>query len=87
VPNPRERWQQMTPAQRGGFVTVASVDLALRAWSIADLARRPAGEVRGSKALWGLGLAVVNSAGALPLVYLLWGRRAAPAEGADLPTA
>jgi hypothetical protein len=76
MPSPREQWQQMTSAQRGGFIGVASLDVALRVWSLVDLAKRPAEDVHGPKWLWGVGLAVVNSAGMLPATYLLWGRRA-----------
>jgi hypothetical protein len=76
MPTPREQWQQMTTAQRGAFVTLATVDVALRVWSLVDLAQRPAEEVHGPKWLWGTGLALANSAGTLPAAYLLWGRRA-----------
>ncbi len=76
MPTPREQWEQMSASQRGGFAVVATVDLALRAWSLVDLARRPDAEVHGKKWWWGAGLTLVNSAGVLPATYLLWGRRA-----------
>ena len=76
MPTPHEQWEQMTTAQRGGFVTVASVDVALRIWSLADLVKRPPEEVHGPKWVWGVGLALGNTAGILPATYLLWGRRA-----------
>lgn len=62
--------------QRGLLVAVATVDLALRAWALADLATRSQDKVRGPKAGWALALSVVNSVGLLPAVYLLWGRQA-----------
>lgn len=61
---------------RGLLVAIASVDLALRAWALADLATRSQDRVRGPKAAWALGLSVVNSVGLLPAAYLLWGRHA-----------
>ncbi len=76
MPSPREQWQQLTRTQKGALATVAAVDLALRAWSLADLARRPDEQVHGPRWLWGAGLAVGNTAGMLPAAYLLWGRRA-----------
>ncbi len=77
MPTPREQWERMSAAERGGFVALATVDLALRAWALVDLARRPEEQVHGRKWWWGAGLSVVNSAGVLPASYLLWGRRAA----------
>jgi hypothetical protein len=57
-------------------VTLAAIDLGLRAWSLVDLVRRPAADVRGPKAAWAASLALVNSGGVLPGVYLAWGRHA-----------
>jgi hypothetical protein len=71
----KERWQGRPPAQRAALITVAAVDIGLRIWALADLARRPAAQVRGPKAAWAVGLSVVSSAGVLPLTYLTAGRR------------
>lgn len=72
----RQKWQQMSPATRGLVVTFAAIDVGLRVWSLVDLARRPAADVRGPKPAWAAGLALVNSGGILPGSYLLWGRHA-----------
>ena len=77
MPTPKEQWEQLSPVERGGFVTVTAIDVALRVWALVDLARRPAEQIHGRKGLWATGLAVVNSAGMLPAAYLLWGRKAA----------
>ncbi|MFT3860274.1 DUF5652 family protein [Micropruina sp.] len=61
--------------KRRVLVAVATADLALRAWALADLAARPQQKVRGPKAGWALALSVVNSVGLLPAAYLLWGRQ------------
>jgi hypothetical protein len=76
MPTPREQWDQLSPVEKGGFVTVSAVDVALRVWALVDLARRPSEQIHGRKGLWATGLAVVNSAGLLPAAYLLWGRKA-----------
>jgi hypothetical protein len=41
---------------------------------LVDLRRRPAAEVHGSKRLRAVAIVLVNSVGALPGAYLLWGR-------------
>jgi hypothetical protein len=61
--------------RRAVIVTVGAVDVGLRIWALADLTQRPATSVRGPKAGWALALFLVNSAGALPLAYLIVGRR------------
>jgi len=71
----RQRWQDLSPARRGAVVTVGVVDAGLRAWALVDLRNRPAEQVKGPKAAWALALTVVSSAGVLPAVYLLVGRR------------
>ena len=69
------RWSDLDPRTRKVLVAAGTVDAVLRVVALADLARRPAGEVRGSKRRWAAALVVVNSAGVLPLAYLLRGRR------------
>lgn len=72
-----ERWSDLSPLTRIAIVKVAVLDVGLRGWALADLARRPQAEVKGSKAGWAVALAVVSSAGILPAAYLLRARRAA----------
>ena len=43
--------------------------------ALIDLAQRPREDVRGPKPVWAIALALVNSGGLLPVVYLLRGRR------------
>jgi len=50
----------------------AAVQLVLLATALADIYRRPAGEIRGSKRLWAAA-AFVNFVG--PISYFLFGRR------------
>jgi hypothetical protein len=68
----RRRWADLTDRQRTIVLTLASVQLSLAATAWADLARRPADQVNGRKAVWAAIIAV-NFVG--PLSYFRWGRR------------
>jgi hypothetical protein len=54
---------------------MAALEGAVKVAALVDLARRPASQVRGSKAAWATAITLVNSAGAVPLAYFLRGRR------------
>jgi len=71
----RKRWQELDPRARETLLVVAAVEAGLKIATLIDLAQRPARDIRGSKAVWAAALALVNSAGVLPIVYLLRGRR------------
>jgi hypothetical protein len=73
----KKSWKDLSGAQRAAILTVASVELALTATALVDLARRPAAQVRGRKALWALGV-LVQPIG--PVLYLAWGRHAPAPE-------
>jgi hypothetical protein len=68
----RKRWSEMSGGQRAAIVAGAAVELALTTTALVDLARRPASQVRGSKALWALGC-FVQPVG--PVAYLALGRK------------
>ncbi|AXE39786.1 hypothetical protein [Acidipropionibacterium virtanenii] len=70
-----KKWQELPRPVRVGLVTAGGAEAALKVWSLIDLVRRPADQVRGPKALWAFGLMTVNSLGAVPLIYLAKGRR------------
>ena len=65
----------MSPAARGVLISLAVVDVGLRAWALRDLTKRPSEGVVGPKPVWAAGLVSVSSAGVLPLAYLVFGRR------------
>lgn len=50
-------------------------EAGLKIAALIDLAQRPSGDIRGSKAAWAFALSLVNSGGVVPIVYLLRGRR------------
>ena len=70
-----KKWNELGSRTRRLIMVGAAIDGALRAAALADLARRPPAEVRGSKVGWGVALTLVSSAGVLPACYLLRGRR------------
>jgi Phospholipase_D-nuclease N-terminal len=70
----KKRWSELTRAQQGLIIVLAPIELALTTTALIDLARRPAGRVRGPKPLWALGC-FVQPVG--PVAYLVLGRRTA----------
>ena len=66
------RWRDLNPRQQVAVVAAGAVELVLTAIALTDLARRPAGQVRGPRALWALAC-VVQPVG--PPAYLFLGRR------------
>jgi hypothetical protein len=58
------------------LITITAVaEGILKLAALIDLKRRPASQVRGPKWLWATVLAVVGSAGILPVSYFVFGRR------------
>ncbi len=68
-------WNELPRSKRQGFIALGLVDAALRAWALADLAKRPQEEVRGPKVAWAVALSLVSSVGILPAGYLVCARR------------
>jgi hypothetical protein len=55
-----------------------ALDGALKIAALADLARRPPAQVRGSKLRWASAITLVNSLGTIPVAYFVYGRRKPP---------
>lgn len=70
-----QRWSELSPRTRRAIMVLGSFDAALKAAALVDLRGRSNAEINGSKKAWGVALALVNSAGVLPIVYFLRGRR------------
>lgn len=66
------KWQELSSGQRAAVLTLASVQVSLAATAWTDLARRPADQVKGSKAKWAAVIAI-NVVG--PVLYFTKGRR------------
>jgi hypothetical protein len=71
----KKRWHDLSPRTRQVLVASAAIDGALKVAALVDLKRRPAEQVRGSKKAWAAAIVLINSAGAVPVAYLLKGRR------------
>ena len=67
----RRKWSELTERQRQAILAAGVVQLTLQAAALADLHRRPAKRVRGSKNTW-RALSFVNFLG--PLAYFARGR-------------
>jgi hypothetical protein len=71
----KKAWNDLDPRVRQALVVAAAVEAGLKIATLIDLASRPGSTVRGSKVGWAAALTLVSSAGILPIVYLLRGRR------------
>jgi hypothetical protein len=68
------RWGDLSDRTRKLIGAAAVAEAILKAVALADLWRRPASQVRGSKWAW-LPALVVSSAGIGPISYFVFGRR------------
>jgi hypothetical protein len=66
------KWHDLSDRQKTALLGAVSVEFALTATALVDLARRPPELVRGPKALWLLGC-LVQPIG--PILYLTIGAR------------
>lgn len=70
-----KRWGDLDPRVRQALTLAGSFEAGLKVAALIDLAQRPRTDIRGSKAAWALVLTLANSAGILPIVYFVRGRR------------
>ncbi len=68
------RWNELSLRTRRLVLAAATVEGLLKIAALVDLVRRPAQEVRGSKRIWAVAIVLINSAGAVPLLYFGRGR-------------
>jgi hypothetical protein len=71
----RRRWRDLSPRTRRLVVVGGTAEGVLKTAALVDLARRPAGDVRGPRWVWAVVLVLVNSVGLAPLAYFRFGRR------------
>ncbi len=74
-PMAKKTWKDLSPTTRRVLVAAGAADAALRLYALRDLHGRSDREVNGSRGAWVAGLSLVSSAGLLPVLYLLRGRR------------
>ena len=78
----KKKWNELSPRNRQLIIAGGVFDGVLKVAALIDLARRPAGEVRGSKVRWAVAVTLINSVGAVPVAYFACGRR----KSGGLPT-
>lgn len=69
------RWRDLDPRVRQAIMIGGAFEGGLKVAALIDLVQRPRGDIRGSKKGWAVALAVINSGGVVPIVYMLRGRR------------
>jgi hypothetical protein len=74
----RRQWSDLSERNRRLLVITAVGEGILKLAALIDLKRRPASQVRGLKWLWATVLAIVSSAGVVPISYFVFGRRRPP---------
>jgi hypothetical protein len=72
------QWSDLSERNRRLLVITAVAEGILKLAALIDLKRRPASQVRGLKWLWATVLAIVSSAGVVPISYFVFGRRRPP---------
>ena len=78
---PKKKWSDLTAREKAPFVVRGIVQFALLAAALADIYRRPAEEIRGTKWLWSAAV-FVNFMGIGPIAYFLFGPKRTFLEGA-----
>jgi hypothetical protein len=71
----KRKWSDLSERTRQLIIVTAVAESILKAAALVDIKRRPASQIRGPKWLWGPVVAVVNSAGVVPISYFVFGRR------------
>lgn len=70
-----KRWGELDPRLRQAIMLGGAFEAGLKVAVLIDLAQRPSQGIRGSKVRWAAAVTLVNSAGLVPILYLLRGRR------------
>ena len=68
----KKSWDDLTPTQQKLVIAAGVAEAALTLWTVRDLKRRDAAQVRGPKLVW-RAASIVQPFG--PLAYLAFGRR------------
>jgi hypothetical protein len=71
----RNQWSDLSPRTRRLLTVTAVIEAILKLAALIDIRRRPASQIRGPKWLWATVVAVISSAGVLPVSYFVFGRR------------
>ncbi len=77
------KWSDLSVRSRRLIIAAAAAEGILKTAALIDIKRRPASQIRGSKWIWAPVVVVVNSFGAAPLAYFVFGRRRQPRSQPD----
>ncbi len=81
----RRRWSDLSKRTRMLLITAAVADGSLRVAALIDIQRRPASQIRGRKGMWAAAVALVSSAGVVPVSYFVFGQRREPRPRSGRP--
>jgi hypothetical protein len=81
----RKQWSDLSPRTRRLLTVAAVVEGILKLAALIDIKRRPASQIRGPKWLWATVVAVISSAGVVPVSYFVFGRRHLDRSPTDVP--
>lgn len=70
----KKSWNDLSTTQQRAIIVAGVIETALTVWTLRDLSRRDASEVRGPKFLWRAASAVQPFG---PMAYVAFGRRKA----------
>jgi hypothetical protein len=71
----RKQWSDLSERTRRLLIAAAVAEAILKVAALIDIRRRPASQIRGPKWVWAAVVAVVSSAGVVPVSYFVFGRR------------
>jgi hypothetical protein len=71
----RGQWSDLSQRTHRLLIAAAVAEGILKVAALVDIKRRPASQVRGPKWMWAVAVAVVSSAGVVPVSYFVLGRR------------
>jgi hypothetical protein len=71
----RTQWRDLSEQNRRLLIAAAVAEGILKVAALIDIKRRPASQIRGPKWVWAAMVAVVSSAGVVPVSYFVVGRR------------
>jgi hypothetical protein len=72
---PTRQWSDLSERTRRLLTTAAVAEGILKLVALIDIKRRRASQIRGPKWMWATMVAVVSSAGVVPISYFIFGRR------------
>jgi hypothetical protein len=81
----RKQWSDLSPGTRRLLTVAAVIEGILKLAALIDIKRRPASQIRGPRWLWATAVAVISSAGVVPISYFVVGRRHLDRSPTDVP--